>query len=126
MMIVSANSLGQNYPRKTVLGNDTVWVFSKEQTLRLVQITLERNAFLELNDSLKLDLSRCELTSNKKTEEIGLLKQKETLYADFIDVQIKRNHEITREQTKVKRQFKVYRNITLVFSGAILTIFLLK
>ncbi len=126
MIVLSATSYAQNYPKKVILNNDTVWVFTPEQTLRLVEITLERNAFQELNDSLKLDLSRCEFTSGKKSEEINLLNQKNTIFIDFMDAQRRDTQRISKELNKNRRNFKIYRNLTLVFSGAVLTVFLLR
>ena len=126
MMIVSLTSYGQNYPRKAIIDGVPVWIFTPEQTLRMVEITLERNAFQEINDSLKLDLSRCEFTSQKKTEEIGLLNQKSTLYADFIEHQIKKNNELTNAQTKTSRQLKLFRNFSFVLIGSTVVLFLLR
>ena len=91
MMIVSLNSLGQTYPHREILLNgDTTWVFSKAQTLQLVNITLERNAFKEISDSLKLDLERCEFSSFKKDTLISQNNQKINLYSDFINQSLKR------------------------------------
>lgn len=126
MMIVSLSSLGQSYPKKVVLNNDTVWVFSPAQTLKMVEITLERNSLLDLKDSLQLDLSRCEFGSLKKTEQIGLLSQKNVLFSDYMVSQIQKTKDLENLQRKTSNQFKLYKGLTLVVGGAILTLFLLK
>ena len=75
-MIISLSTYAQNYPKRIVLGNDTVWVFSREQTLKLVNIAVQRNYYQELSDSLKLDLSRCEFKVHKQDTMISLLTDK--------------------------------------------------
>jgi len=117
MMIVSKNSLGQNFPQKIVLNNDTVWVFSVEQTQRLLDITLERNAFKGLSDSLKIDLSTCNSLTAFQREELRIKAQKEALYGSFIEQQLQVNKKLEKANTKSQNQTKAVKIILLITIG---------
>ena len=127
MMIVSLNSLGQTYPHREILLNgDTTWVFSKAQTLQLVNITLERNAFKEISDSLKLDLERCEFSSFKKDTLISQNNQKINLYSDFINQSLKAQTDLERKLNKADKRAKRTSRIVLIGLGMIVAVMVLK
>ncbi len=127
MMIVSLNSFGQTYPHREILNNgDTVWVFSKEQTLRAVNLILERNAFATKIDSLELDLSRCELGSLKKDTIISFNNQKIDLYSNFINTQLKTNAKLENKLNRADLRAKWTGRVVLIGLGIIGAVMFLK
>jgi len=126
MMIISLSTYAQNYPKRIVLGNDTVWVFSREQTLKLVNIAVQRNYYQELSDSLKLDLSRCEFKVNKQDTMISLLTDKNNLYSSYILQQVDIVKKLETKQDKTRKQIKIYKNITLISVGVLTGLYIYK
>lgn len=112
--------------KRIVLGNDTVWVFSREQTLKLVNIAVQRNYYQELSDSLKLDLSRCEFKVNKQDTMISLLTDKNNLYSSYILQQVDIVKKLETKQDKTRKQIKIYKNITLISVGVLTGLYIYK
>jgi len=101
-------------------------VFSREQTLKLVNIAVQRNYYQELSDSLKLDLSRCEFKVNKQDTMISLLTDKNNLYSSYILQQVDIVKKLETKQDKTRKQIKIYKNITLISVGVLTGLYIYK
>jgi len=125
MIAVSGKSYSQfsenpeSFPKKVLIEGKAYWALTPDQALKVVDLALERNFLLEKNDSLSLDLSRCEMGSAKKSEVIYLQDQKIDLFTGYIDQQREINKKLENQQARTDRRSRNFKNFNLVLFGLV-------